>query len=117
MTTATVKKATSKYTAEHVAAMREFAPLNLAKAKELAETELFKNAGITSRGIGAKCISEGIEYAKVEKTTKSGETVVDKADLAAEIAAILKVDGVETLAKADKAALRRVVEALKGFAS
>ncbi len=117
MTTATVKKANSKYTAQHVAAMQEAAPLNLEKCAALAATDLFKKAGITARGIGAKALSEGIDYERKQPTTKTGEPVADKADLVAQIAEQLGVSKIESLAKADKAALRAVLDAVKGLNS
>jgi len=115
MTTATVTKATSKYTAQHVAAMKAAAPLNLAKCAELAATDLFKNGGITARGIGAKALSEGIDYQRKEPVTKTGEPVADKADIVDELAVLLGVRQIASLAKADKAALRIVLEAVKGL--
>ena len=115
---ATSKKTASKYTAEHIAAMKAAEPLNLEKTAALAETPLFKKAGITARGIGAKARTEGIAYDKVERKTKTGEPVADKADLAAKIAEALGLDAekVATLAKADKAALRLVVAAVSEMA-
>jgi hypothetical protein len=112
MTTATVKKSVSKYTAQHIAAMKAAEPLNLAKCAELAATDLFKKAGITARGIGAKALSEGIAYERKERADKTGQPVADKAELVEKIAAALGVEKIESLAKADKAALRAVLGAI-----
>ena len=117
MTTATVKKSTSKYTASMVAAMKAAAPLSLAKCVELAATPEFAKAGITARSIGAKARVEGIAYDKVEPKTKTGEPVADKAEIVAKIAQVLGVEKIDSLAKADKAALRTVLEAVNGLNS
>lgn len=117
MSTATVKKSTSKYTPSMVAAMKAAAPLSLAKCTELAATPEFAKAGITPRSIGAKALVEGIDYVKVKAKTKTGEPVADKAEIVAKIAAALGVEKIESLAKADKAALRTVLEAVNGLNS
>jgi hypothetical protein len=112
MTTATVKKSASKYTAQHIAAMTAAAPLNLEKCAALAATDLFKKAGITARGIGAKALNEGIAYERKERADKTGQPVADKAELAEKIGAVLGVEKVESLAKADKSTLRAVLAAV-----
>ena len=117
MTTATVKKSTSKYTPSMIAAMKAAEPLSLAKAGELAATPEFAKAGISARSIGAKARVEGIAYDKVEPKTKTGEPVADKAEIVAKIAAALGVEKIDSLAKADKAALRTVLGAVERLAS
>lgn len=105
-------KATDKtpnYTPEQEARIRERADegsLNLAVATELA-TEF----GKTPRSVIAKITRMGLAYQRKQPQTKTGEPVVRKADLVAEIAKL--VDGnVEGLEKASKDALKLVRDAL-----
>ena len=115
MTTATKTKANDKYTPAMLATMREAAPLNLAKVTAMAETEAFKKAGATPRSIAAKARTAGIAYDVVKRTTKAGEPVAAKADLVKEISKALGVNGLESLEKAEKAALRKVLDAVNGL--
>ena len=117
MTTATKTKSTSKYTPSMIGAMKAAEPLTLAKCVELAATAEFKAAGISARSIGAKARVEGIDYVKVERASKTGEPVADKAEIVAAIAAALGVEKIDSLAKADKAALRKVLGAVERLAS
>ena len=116
------KKATSKYTPTMEAAIRAAAvanggSLNLAAAAKLAETPEFVKAEITARGIAAKCrtMNPIVPYVKVERTSKDGSAIAKKDDLVAEIADALGVNAkaISSLAKAEKAALRAVLEAVK----
>ncbi len=111
----TTKKATSKYTPSMEAAIREAAPLNLAKAADLAATAEFVKAGVTARGIAAKCRSMNppVEYEKVERTDKTGQPVAKKDDIVAEIEAAMGVTGLDSLAKAEKPALKTLLAAIK----
>lgn len=111
----TTKKATSKYTASMEAAIRAAAPLNLAKAADLAATAEFVKAGVTARGIAAKCRSMNppVEYEKVERTDKTGAPVAKKDDIVAEIEAAMGVTGLDSLAKAEKPALKTLLAAIK----
>lgn len=111
----TTKKATSKYTPSMEAAIRAAAPLNLAKAADLAATAEFVKAGVTARGIAAKCRSMNppVEYEKVERTDKTGAPVAKKDDIVAEIEAAMGVTGLDSLAKAEKPALKTLLAAIK----
>ena len=118
MTTATKKAAAaSKYTPEICKAIQDAQPLNLEKATALAETPMFKKAGITARGIGAKCRSEGWDYQSVERKTKDGQPVMDKAEMAADIAKVFGMPegSLKSLAKAEKADLRALLAAVKAY--
>lgn len=109
----TVKK-TSKYTAEMEAVIRESAPLNLAICEDIASDPLFEKAGITARGVAAKARSLGVTYVKQERVSKSGEAIATKEALVVEIENAMGVDGLASLAKAEKRALRALLSALKG---
>ena len=103
----------SKYTEAMVArlaAEAENGPLNLASLTVLAEDPLFSKAGVTARGLVAKARTMGLPYAKVERVTKTGETVVRKDELVAKLEAATGLDGLDSLAKAEKNALRKLVE-------
>lgn len=111
----TTKKATSKYTASMEQAIRDAAPLNLAKAADLAATAEFKKAGVTARGIAAKCrsMTPPVDYEKAIRTDKTGEPVAKKDDIVAEIEAAMGVTGLDSLAKAEKPALKVLLSAIK----
>jgi hypothetical protein len=111
MTTATKTKA-DKYTPAMIAAMRAVEPLNLEKVTALAATEAFQKAGVTGRSIAAKARTAGIAYEAAKRTTKTGEPVAAKADLVKEIAKALGVNSIESLEKAEKAALRKLLDAV-----
>ena len=103
----------SKYTEAMVArlaAEAENGPLNLASLTVLAEDPLFSKAGVTARGLVAKARTMGLPYAKVERVTKTGETVVRKDELVAKLEAATGLDGRDSLDKAEKKALRKLVE-------
>jgi hypothetical protein len=103
----------SKYSEDMVAAIEAAAaegPLNLARCTELAEMEIFGEAGITARGIVAKARTMGVPYEKVVRTSKNGQAVVRKDELVTRIEEITGLDGLDDLSKAGKQTLRRLVE-------
>jgi hypothetical protein len=103
----------SKYTEAMVAVLvAEGAKgsLSLASLTDLANTPIFANAGITARGLIAKARTLGLPYEKVER--KVAGAVVRKNDLVAQLEDSLGLDGLDSLAKADRNALRKLVDAL-----
>jgi hypothetical protein len=105
----------SKYTEAMVARLTAESAkgnLNLATLTMLAEDPLFSNAGVTARGLVAKARTLGLPYDKVERVTKTGEAVVRKDELVAKLEAAMGLDGLDSLAKAEKSALRKLVDAL-----
>ena len=87
-------------------------PFNLPKAIELAQHPVFVAADITPKGLIAKARTMGIEYQKQVRVSKTGEPVMRKDTLVAEIEAITGLDNLDSLSKADKAALKALVLAL-----
>lgn len=85
------------YTEKMVATLRENAPLNLQKAKELAG-----DLGVTYRSIIAKAKQEGIEYEVAQPTRKRGDQPLTKAQLVQELETRTGKD----LTGLDKASLR-----------
>jgi hypothetical protein len=81
----------SKYTEAHENAIREMAPMNLDKAKQLAETPLFVEAGITHKGIVSKCRNLGVEYEAKERVSKTGKPVMRKETIVSDIEAALSL--------------------------
>lgn len=75
--------------------------------------ELARELGKTTRSIIAKLSREGV-YKAQPRTTKTGEPVVQKKELVAEVATILGVDEsqVASLVKATKTDLKNLVERL-----
>lgn len=69
----TTKKvnAMSKYTNPMIDAVRSAAPLNLAKAHKLANSDLFAKADVGYRSIIAKAKSLGVEYVKAAPAAKA----------------------------------------------
>jgi hypothetical protein len=105
----------SKYTEAMVAALEAQAakgPLSLAVLTSLAEDPVFTKAGVTARGLVAKARTLGLPYQKVERVSKTGEAVVRKNELVAQLEAAMGLDGLDSLAKAEKGALRKLVDAL-----
>jgi len=103
----------SKYTDAMVKMLEAQAaqgPLNLQVLTSLAEAEVFVNAGVTARGLVAKARTLGLPYQKVERVSKTGEAVVRKDELVAKLEAATGLDGLDSLAKAEKGALRKLVE-------
>lgn len=92
-----------------LAAMRERAPLNLAKAQALADEYDAK-----TKSVIAKALREKIPYVKQERVRKDGKPVASKNATVASIEAVLEVsvgtfDGLE---KASKASLEALFAAL-----
>jgi hypothetical protein len=102
----------SKYTPEMIAAIQAQSPLDLDKAKALADTGIFQEAGVSARGIIAKVRTLGLEYHKVERKAKDGSVIVRKDEIVAAIEAATGVTGLDTLAKADKQALKVLLDAI-----
>lgn len=101
----------SKYTEAMVSRLVAEAangPLSLERLTVLAADPLF--AEVTARGLVAKARTLGLPYAKVERVTKTGAAVVRKDELVAQLEAATGLDGLDSLAKAEKNALRRLVD-------
>lgn len=80
--------------------------LNAAKCAEILKDEAFAGSDITQRGVIAKVRSMRLEYRKAEKVSKTGEAVATKETIVSQIEAALGVTGLDSLAKAEKTALR-----------
>ena len=106
----------SKYTPEMVAAIEaacvEHGSLNLDICVELSNSTLFSDADISARGIVAKARTMGIEYKKKVRLTKAGQPVIRKDEIVVKIEKALCIDGLDSLSKAEKPALRKLLEAL-----
>jgi hypothetical protein len=121
----TTKKATSKYTPAMEAAIRSAAEanggsLNLKSANDLAATAEFVKAGITGRGIAAKCrsMTPPVGYEKAERVSKDGSAVAKKDEIVAKIAKAIGADGgLASLAKAEKRDLAKLYEAVTFLAA
>ena len=110
--TATAKTAKAvNYTAEQTAAM--LAAYAAAPTVETVE-QIAADLGKSVRSIVAKLSREGV-YKKKEYKTKNGEAVVKKDAAADEIGAILGMaeNDVDSLTKANKTALKMILDALK----
>jgi hypothetical protein len=107
----------SKYTEVHVNAIREMAPMDLEKAKALAETGPFVEAGITAKGIVSKCRNLGVQYNPVQRTTKTGQPVQRKNEVVERIETFLGVeDGTfASAAKMNKQELQLLFETISAF--
>jgi hypothetical protein len=70
----------SDYTKEMVAAITAAAPLDAAKAQQIAETDDFVRASKTKRSVIAKAKSLGLEYIKAAPRAKAvqGPTKADR---------------------------------------
>jgi hypothetical protein len=93
-------------------AAAENGPLNLASLTVLAADPLFSKADISARGLVAKARTLGLPYAKVERVSKSGEPVVRKDELVDMLEKATGLTGLDSLAKAEKPALRKLVDFL-----
>ena len=105
----------SKYTEEMVNIIEEaveFGPLNLQRCEELAKMSLFADAGVTARGIVAKARTLGLPYQKVVRTTKDGRSIVRKDEMVTRLEEVTGLSGLDGLEKANKEALRRLVDHL-----
>lgn len=90
------------FTPEQEARIRELAPLNQAKSRQLA-TEF----GKTERSVTAKAVRMGVAYERKQPQTKTGAPVERKEAIVAEIQAIVG-GNLEGLDKAPKQALQLV---------
>lgn len=108
--TTTAKKSASKYTAAMEAAITAAAPLNQAKATELAAQF---GPTFTSRSVIAKAVRMGVAYERKVAVTKTGAKVESKEKIVAEIAAVVaaNLDGLEKAPKPVLQALRDFVAA------
>ena len=95
------------YTDEMVAQMTEAYTAN--PSRETVD-ELAQTLGKTTRSIIAKLSREGV-YKAQPRTTKSGEPVVAKAELVAQISEHFGIE-LPTLVKAGKQDLQRLVDAI-----
>ena len=106
----------SKYTPEMVDLIEQAAAdhgsLNLALCVELADMKIFHDAGVTARGIVAKARTLGLPYEKVKRVTKTGQPVIRKDEIVVKIEDALGVSGLDSLSKAEKPALRKLLQAL-----
>ena len=105
---------TPNYTKAQEDLIRAQAPLNLDKAKELAANPAMNDAdgnARKARSIVAKAISMKVEYERKAPVTKSGDPIVRKEALVAEIAKAV-AGNLEGLEKAPKAALVALRDAL-----
>lgn len=106
----------SKYTEDMVAQIEMLATehqgLDLQLCTELADTEMFANAGITARGIVAKARTLGLPYRRVVRTAKDGSSVVRKDELVTLIESATGLTDLDDLSKAGKQTLRRLVDHL-----
>jgi hypothetical protein len=106
----------TKYTPEMVAALIEAAEkhgeLNLARCHEIASLPLFADAGITPRGVIAKVRTMGLPYVKKARLSKTGQPVMRKDEIVISIENKLGVQGLESLVKADKLTLNKLLDAI-----
>lgn len=102
--TQAAKKSASKYTVAMEQAIRDAAPLNQAKAAELAASF---GPSFTGRSVTAKAVRMGVAYERKQPTTKTGGKIEHKADLVAEIGALV-VGNLDGLDKAPKPALQAI---------
>ena len=106
----------SKYTPEMVAAIaaacNEHGALDLGICTELADEPMFADAGITPRGIIAKARTMGLRYAKKQRLTKTGQPVIRKDEIVVKIETALGVEGLDSLSKAEKPALQKLLIAI-----
>ena len=94
------------YTPEMVAILKANAPIDYAKAQELA-TQLERGA----RSIIAKCKREGIEYISKPAPAKK-KAAPSKADMVAAIMAATGADNLDGLEKATGSALNNLLSSL-----
>ena len=94
------------FTPEQEQQIRDAAPLNQAKARELAAS-----MGKTERSVTAKAVRMGVAYERKQPTTKAGGKVEKKETIVSEIAALVEgnLDGLDKAPKAALQALRNFV--------
>ena len=105
-----MKKSTSKYTPAMEAAIREAAPLNQAKATDLAASF---GADFSARSVIAKAVRMEVPYERKVAVTKAGAPIERKEAIVAEIASMVgaNLDGLEKAPKGALQALRDFVAA------
>jgi len=98
----------SIYTPEMVEKMRESAPLNLEKAREIAN-----DLGVSYRSVIAKAKTEGIEYTKAAPAAKKPKGQ-NKSDTVQQIARCLNAseEEISSLDKANASALATLLDAI-----
>ena len=94
------------YTEAQCEVIRENAPLNFEVA-----TQLGTEFGKKTRSVIAKAISLGVEYNAKPRATKSGEPIVRKAELVAQVQEALGIE-LPSLVKASKADLQRLIDTI-----
>jgi hypothetical protein len=107
--------AKSKYTPEMVSAIMgaaDVGPLNLEVCTMLAAQPLFADADISARGIVAKARTMGLPYEKAQRVTKTGAPIIRKDEIVVKIEDALGVSGLTSLSKAEKPALRKLLQAI-----
>ena len=106
----------SKYTPEMVAVIErvadEHGSLNLGLCADISALPMFVDAGITARGIVAKARTMGLPYDKVKRLTKTGQPVIRKDEIVVKIETVLGVEGLDSLSKAEKPALHKLLQAI-----
>lgn len=105
---------TVNYTAEMVERMAEvYDPSAEAEARKAAVETLAEELGKPVKSVVAKLANMGL-YVKAERTDKTGAKIVSKEELATEIGEALGLTEADasSLAKANKAALKAVREAI-----
>ena len=112
--TMTVTKKVAKYSPEMVAAIKAAFDskgyMDKQSCADVLNDAAFAGSDITQRGVVAKVRSMGLEYRKAEKVTKSGDPVATKEAIVSEIENALGVTGLKSLAKAEKGALRLLLD-------
>ena len=102
-----------KYTAAMVAAItaasEAHGTLNAQLCGQILQDPAFEGSDITLRGVIAKVRSMRLDYAKAEKVSKTGEPVMTKEAMAAEICRALDIRNLPSLAKAEKTELRMLL--------
>lgn len=109
----------SKYNEDMLARIDAFAAsntLNMETLTTLAAEPMFSNAGISARSLIAKTRAMGYTYEAKPKVTKNGDPSIRKDELVSLIEGRLGVEGLDSLAKAEKATLRKLADALTAFA-
>ena len=104
MTNVVKAKAASKYSPAQEQTIRDAAPLNQAKATELAAQFGEK---FTARSVIAKAVRMGVEYERKAAVTKTGAPVESKEKIVAQIAELVGTN-LAGLEKAPKPALQAV---------
>ena len=106
----------SKYTPEMVNlisnAADEAGSLDFQICANLATLKVFEDAGITARGIVAKARTMGLPYNKQKRLTKTGQPVIRKDEIVVKIEKALGVGGLDSLSKAEKPALHKLLQAI-----